>query len=48
MLYEVITKITDSQLLESDKAEEIVNYEQIFINKRKNSIRKKLNSYNFV
>ncbi len=38
-------KITDSQLLESDKAEEIVNYEQIFINKRKNSIRKKLNEY---
>ena len=28
-------KITDSQVLESDKAKEIVNYEQKFINKRK-------------
>jgi len=38
-------KITDSQVLESDKAEEIVNYEQKFINKRKDMIRKKLNDY---
>ncbi len=38
-------KITDSQVLESDKAEEIVNYEQKFINKRKDTIRKKLNEY---
>lgn len=38
-------KITDSQVLESDKAEEIVNYEQKFINKRKAAIRKKLNEY---
>lgn len=38
-------KITDSQVSESDKAEEIVNYEQQFINKRKDAIRKKLNEY---
>lgn len=38
-------KITDSQVLESDKAEEIVNCEQKFINKRKDTIRKKLNEY---
>ncbi len=38
-------KITDSQVLESDKAEEIVNYEQKFINKRKDTIRKKLYKY---
>ncbi len=35
-------KITDSQIEESDKAEEIVNYEQKFISKRKDTIRKKL------
>jgi antitoxin component HigA of HigAB toxin-antitoxin module len=38
-------KITDSQVKESDKAEEIVNYEQKFINKRKDTIRKKLKKY---
>jgi antitoxin component HigA of HigAB toxin-antitoxin module len=38
-------KITDSQILESDKAEGIVNYEQKFFNKRKDTIRKKLNAY---
>ncbi len=38
-------KITDSQVIESDKAEQIVNYEQRFINKRKVAIRKKLNEY---
>jgi antitoxin component HigA of HigAB toxin-antitoxin module len=38
-------KITDSQVLESDKAEVIVNYEQKFFNKRKDAIRKKLNKY---
>jgi plasmid maintenance system antidote protein VapI len=38
-------KITDSQVLESDKAEVIVNYEQKFFNKRKETIRKKLNEY---
>lgn len=38
-------KITDSQVSESDKAEEIVNYEQIFFNKRKDAIRKKLNEF---
>jgi antitoxin component HigA of HigAB toxin-antitoxin module len=40
-----LDKITDSQVIESDKAEEIVNYEQKFINKRKEAIRKKLNEY---
>ena len=40
-----LNEITDSQIIESDKAEEIVNYEQIFINKRKEAIRKKLNEY---
>lgn len=38
-------KITDSQIEESDKAEEIVNYEQKFISKRKDTIRKKLKDY---
>ena len=38
-------KITDSQVEESDKAEAIVNYEQKFIHKRKDAIRKKLNEY---
>ena len=38
--------ITDSQVEESDKAGEIVNYEQKFINKRKESIRKKLKKFN--
>jgi len=38
-------QITDSQILESENAEEIVNYEQKFINKRKDAIRKKLNEY---
>ncbi len=43
-----LDKITDSQIIESDKAEEIVNYEQIFINKRKEAIRKKLNEYDMI
>lgn len=38
-------KITDSQAEESNKAEEIVNYEQQFINKRKDVIRKRLKVY---
>ena len=38
-------KITDSHVLESDKAEVIVKYEQKFYNKRKDTIRKKLNEY---
>lgn len=38
-------KVTDSQVEESDKAEEIVNYEQKFIHKRKETIRKKLKEY---
>ncbi len=37
--------ITDSQVKNSDKAEEIVNYEQKFINKRKDVIRKRLKEY---
>jgi len=37
--------ITDSQLEESNKAEEIVNYEQKFISKRKETIRKRLKEY---
>ncbi|UII26871.1 helix-turn-helix domain-containing protein [Fulvivirga maritima] len=37
--------ITDSQVDESDKAEEIVNYEQKFINKRKEVIRKRLKEF---
>lgn len=40
-----LSKITESQVIESDKAEEIINYEQKFINKRKEAIRKKLNEY---
>ena len=38
-------KITDSKAGESDKAGEIVSYEQKFINKRKEAIRKKLKEY---
>ncbi len=38
-------KISDSQLEESEKAEEIVGYEQKFIHKRKEAIRKKLKEY---
>lgn len=38
-------KIPDSQLEDSDKAEELVKYEQKFINKRKDVIRKKLKEY---
>lgn len=37
--------ITDSQLEESNKAEEIVNCEQKFITKRKETIRKRLKEY---
>ena len=37
--------ISDSKVKESDKAEEIVNYEQKFIDKRKESIRKKLREF---
>lgn len=37
--------ITDSQIEKSDKAEEIVDYEQRFIQKRKASIRKKLKEF---
>jgi hypothetical protein len=38
-------KITNSQIEESDKAEEIVDYEQKFIHKRKESVRKKLKEF---
>ncbi len=37
--------ISDSKIEESDKAEIIINYEQKFINKRKESIRKKLKEF---
>lgn len=37
--------ISDSKIVESDKAEMIINYEQKFINKRKESIRKKLKEF---
>ena len=38
-------KIKDSLIKESDEAENIVNYEQKFVNKRKDAIRKKLKKY---
>jgi transcriptional regulator with XRE-family HTH domain len=38
-------KISDSKIKESDKAEEIVNFEQKFIQKRKETIRRKLKEY---
>jgi len=38
-------KITDSQVEASDNAEQIVSYEQKFINRRKDAIRKKLKKY---
>ena len=38
-------KITDLQVKESDKAEEIVEFENKFIQKRKESIRKKLKDF---
>ena len=37
--------ISDSKIEESDKAEVIINFEQRFINKRKESIRKKLKEF---
>ena len=37
--------ISDSKIEESDKAEMIVNYEQKFVNKRKEGIRKKLKEF---
>lgn len=40
-----LDKITDAQIENSDKAEEIVDYEQRFIQKRKESIRKKLKEF---
>jgi len=38
-------KTTDLQVKESDNAEEMVNFEEKFIRKRKDSIRKKLKAY---
>ena len=38
-------KISDSKIEESDKAEEIIDSEQRFINKRKEAIRKKLKKF---
>jgi plasmid maintenance system antidote protein VapI len=40
-----LDKVSDSQVKESDKAEEIVNYEQRFVHKRKESIRRKLKEF---
>lgn len=40
-----LNNIPDSQVEESDKAEELINHEQKFIQKRKESIRKKLKEY---
>lgn len=40
-----VDKISDSKIEESDQAEEIVNFEQKFIQKRKEAIRKKLKEY---
>lgn len=40
-----LENILDSQVLESDNAEEIINYEQKFLKKRKESIRKKLKEF---
>jgi len=37
--------ITDAKFEESEKTEFVINYEQKFINKRKESIRKKLKEY---
>jgi plasmid maintenance system antidote protein VapI len=37
--------ISDKKIIESDKAEDIVKHEQIFISKRKESIRKKLKEF---
>jgi len=37
--------ISDAQIIESDKAEVIVNFEQQFIKKRKESIRRKLKEF---
>lgn len=39
------SKITDSQVVESDKAEKQINSEQKFIQKRKDAIRQKLKEY---
>lgn len=38
-------QVTDSQVEESDEAEELVNYEEKFIHKRKEAIRRKLKEY---
>jgi len=40
-----LDNVTNSKVEESDNAESIVNYEQQFINKRKESIRKKLKKF---
>jgi len=43
--WSVLENVSDSKIEESDKAENIVNYEQEFIKKRKESIRKKLREF---
>ena len=40
-----LENISDSKIKESDKAEAIINYEQKFVTKRKESIRKKLKEF---
>lgn len=40
-----LENIPDSKIEESDKAETMVNYEQKFLNKRKETIRKKLREF---
>ncbi len=40
-----VDKISDSKINESDKAEQIVNFEQKFIQNRKEAIRKKLKEH---
>lgn len=40
-----LDKITDAQIENADKVEEIIDYEQRFIQKRKDSIRKKLKEF---
>ncbi|TKG94662.1 XRE family transcriptional regulator [Puteibacter caeruleilacunae] len=40
-----LQSISDEQIVESDKAEKIINFEQQFINKRKETIRKKLKDF---
>jgi len=40
-----IESVSEKQIMESDKAESIINQEQRFVNKRKDAIRKKLKEF---